>query len=91
MRLKSIASLCKARKAVTICSGGGCQYVGNGWACYLVPGKLELNKENVLTIFDIPEDKQPDWMVWEESLRDLMADVLEGEEQAEIYPFDLNC
>lgn len=57
MRLKSIASLCKARKAVTICSGGGCQYVGNGWACYLVPGKLELNKENVLTIFDIPEDK----------------------------------
>ena len=27
----------------------------------------------------------------EEGMLDLMVDVLEGEEQAEIYPFDLNC
>lgn len=30
-------------------------------------------------------------MVQEESLLGLMADVLQGEEQAEIYPFDLDC
>lgn len=91
MKLKSIASLCKARKMVHIYSDGFCQYIGQGSACWLVPGKLELNKENVLTIFDIPEDKQPDWMIQEESLLDLMTDVLGGEEQAEIYPFDLAC
>lgn len=91
MKLKSIASLCKNRKMVYIYSGSGCQYIGQGCACWMVPGTLEVSKGNVLTIFDIPEDKQPDWMVWEESLLDLMADVLQGEEQAEIYPFDLNC
>ena len=91
MKLKSIASLCKNRKMVYIYSGSGCQYIGQGCACWLVPGTLEVSKGNVLTIFDIPEDKQADWMVQEESLLGLMADVLQGEEQAEIYPFDLDC
>lgn len=91
MKLKSIASLCKNRKMVYIYSGSGCQYIGQGCACWMVPGTLEVSKGNVLTIFDITEDKQPDWMVQEEGMLDLMVDVLEGEEQAEIYPFDLNC
>ena len=30
MKLKSIASLCKARKMVYIYSGSGCQYIGQG-------------------------------------------------------------
>lgn len=86
-----MASLCKNRKMVYIYSGSGCQYIGQGCACWMVPGTLEVSKGNVLTIFDITEDKQPDWMVQEEGMLDLMVDVLEGEEQAEIYPFDLNC
>lgn len=91
MKLKSIASLCKNRKMVYIYSGSGCQYIGQGCACWLVPGTLEVSRDNVLTIFDVPEDKQSDWMVQKAWLLDLMVDVLEGEEQAEIYPFDLNC
>ena len=41
MKLKSIASLCKNRKMVYIYSGSGCQYIGQGCACWLVPGTLE--------------------------------------------------
>ena len=40
MKLKSIASLCKNRKMVYIYSGGGYQYIGQGCACWLVPGTL---------------------------------------------------
>ena len=38
MKLKSIASLCKNRKMVYIYSGSGCQYIGQGCACWMVPG-----------------------------------------------------
>lgn len=46
MKLKSIASLCKNRKMVYIYSGSGCQYIGQGCACWMVPGTLEVSKGN---------------------------------------------
>lgn len=93
MKLKSVATLCKERKMVSLYFGKSGQYIGNETAFYLVPEKLELDQDNVLIIFDIPKDKQSCWMVEETSLPEniSMADVLEGEEQARIYPFDVCC
>lgn len=54
MKLKCIAALCKGRKMVCIHSGNNSQYVGDGSACYLVPGELTLDRDNVLIIFDVP-------------------------------------
>lgn len=93
MKLKSVAALCKERKMVSLYSGKSGQYIGNETAFYLVPEKLELEQDNVLIIFDIPKDKQNCWMVEESPLPKNIniADVLEGEEQALIYPFDIYC
>lgn len=93
MKLKSVAALCKERKMVSLYSGKSGQYIGNETAFYLVPEKLELDQDNVLIIFDIPKDKQNCWMVEESPLPKNIniADVLEGEEQALIYPFDIYC
>lgn len=93
MKLKSVATLCKERKMVSLYSGKSGQYIGNETAFYLVPEKLELDQDNVLIIFDIPKDKQSCWMVEETSLPENIstADVLEGEEQAVIYQFDVCC
>lgn len=78
---------------VSLYSGKSGQYIGNETAFYLVPEKLELDQDNVLIIFDIPKDKQNCWMVEESPLPKNIniADVLEGEEQALIYPFDIYC
>ncbi len=91
MKLKSVATICKERKMVSLYFGKSGQYIGNEAAFYLVPEKLELDQDNVLIIFDIPKDKQNCWMVEESPLPKniSIADVLEGEEQALIYPFDI--
>lgn len=93
MKLKSVATICKERKMVSLYFGKSGQYIGNEAAFYLVPEKLELDQDNVLIIFDIPKDKQNCWMVEETPLPKniSLADVLEGEEQALIYPFDIYC
>lgn len=93
MKLKCIAALCKGRKMVCIHSGNNSQYVGDGSACYLVPGELTLDRDNVLIIFDVPEDKQDSWTISSTGFPETisMADVLEGEEQALIYPVELCC
>ncbi len=93
MKLKCIAALCKGRKMVCIHSGNNSQYVGDGSACYLVPGELTLDRDNVLIIFDVPEDKQDSWTISSTGFPETisMADVLEGKEQALIYPVELCC
>ena len=93
MKLKCIAALCKGRKMVCIHSDNNSQYVGDGSACYLVPGELTLDRDNVLIIFDVPEDKQDSWTISSTGFPQTisMADVLEGEEQALIYPIELCC
>lgn len=93
MKLKCIAALCKGRKMVCIHSDNNSQYVGDGSACYLVPGELTLDRDNVLIIFDVPEDKQDSWTISSTGFPQTisMADVLEGEEQALIYPVELCC
>lgn len=92
MKLKSIASLCKSRKTADICTDTyGNQYLGNGSAYYLMPAELELDEENILFIFDVPKDKQADWMVKCMEIPQYLpvADIEKGETQAETVPIEL--
>ena len=92
MKLKSIASLCKSRKTADICTDTyGNQYLGNGSAYYLMPSELELDEENILFIFDVPKDKQADWMVKCMEIPQYLpvADIEKGETQAETVPIEL--
>lgn len=68
MKIKNIAAICKKNKYAVICeryteSGGVIQYIGDGAAAYPVTGLPALNKESLLTIFDVPEKQWEDWSV----------------------------
>lgn len=69
MKIKNIAAICKKNKSVVLFerydSNGevALQYIGDGGAVYPVVGLPTLDKESVLTIFDIPEKQREDWYV----------------------------
>lgn len=68
MKIKNIAAICKKNKYAVIYerygeSGGVIQYVGDGAAAYPVTGLPKLDKESLLTIFDVPEKQREDWFV----------------------------
>ena len=68
MKIKNIAAICKKNKYAVIYErytegGGVVQYIGDGAAAYPVTGLPELDKESLLTIFDVPEKQREDWFV----------------------------
>lgn len=69
MKFKNIVAICKKNKNVVLFerySGNSetpLQYIGDGAAVYPVTGLPPLDKESVLTIFDIPEKSREDWLV----------------------------
>ena len=92
MKLKNIAALCKNRKVAYILTDRfQNQYIGNGDAFYLMPAELELNAENILIIFDIPQEKRREWKVASTIPPECLPteDVVDTEQQAEIIPIDL--
>lgn len=92
MKLKNIAALCKNRKVAFILTDRfQNQYIGNGDAFYLMPAELELNAENILIIFDIPQEKRSEWRVTSTIPPEGLPteDVVDTEQQAEIIPIDL--
>lgn len=92
MKLKSIASLCKSRKTADIYTDTyGNQYLGNGSAYYLMPAELELDSSNILIIFDIPKEKQGEWMITYGIMPQYLPveDVVEDETPAKIIQLEL--
>ena len=92
MKLKNIAALCKNRKVAYILTDRfQNQYIGNGDAFYLMPAELELNAENILIIFDIPQEKRSEWKVTSTIPPECLPteNVVDTEQQAEIIPIDL--
>ena len=72
MKIKNIAAICKKNKYAVIYerygeSGGVIQYIGDGAAAYPVTGLPALDKESLLTIFDVPEKQREDWLHRSES------------------------
>lgn len=67
MKIKNIAAICKKNKYAVIyeryTEGGVVQYIGDGAAAYPVTGLPALDKESLLTIFDVPEKQREDWFV----------------------------
>jgi len=62
MKLKTIASLFKKHKHLTIYTAGdGVQWVSNGSALYSMRGLPHMTPEAILRIFDIPTDKHKEW------------------------------
>ena len=66
MKINKIAAICKKSKQVVIYRDPNdydAHYIGDSHAIYLVTGLPELDKNGILTIFDVPEDKKEEWIV----------------------------
>ena len=69
MKIKNIAAICKKNKYIVLferysASGENVtQYIGDGGAVYPVVGLPPLNKENILTIFDVSEKDRENYLV----------------------------
>ena len=62
MKIKAIASAFKRNKHLIIyTTPNGGQWIGNGNALYSMEGMPELTAEQVLQMFDVPEEKRADW------------------------------
>lgn len=78
MKIKKLAAICKKKKRAIIYerqiddTDAVQQYISDGYAIYPVFGLPRLDKENLLTIFDVD---QSEWNKWHVSIRDTAPDV----------------
>ena len=68
MKIKALAAICKKNKNVAVynyADGDGelIQYVSDYGAIYPLYGLPWMEKENILTIFDVPEKDREKWLV----------------------------
>lgn len=69
MKLNAVASAFKKNKSLYILDDShGNQWLSNLGAYYLITGFPKLVAANVLTMFDIPEDKHSDWDCYEREM-----------------------
>lgn len=68
MKIKQIESILKAEKTIIVSETSACQWLGNGAAFYPVYNLPKLTKENIFTLFDVPEDKRDKFYFEERSL-----------------------
>jgi len=85
MKIKEIAKVCDGRKRVILVNKFGNeeegtpfvrQFAGDGAAFYPLDGMPTLDEENILTVFDVPKDKQATWTVEEQDAAGLMQDCV---------------
>lgn len=61
MKLKQIESIIKPNKNVCLHLTEDAQWLGDGCAMYPIYGMPLLTEENILTMWDVPEDKREKW------------------------------
>ncbi len=96
MKIKKIAAICKPWKRVDLITKSegrtiDAQYIKAGAGIYPVRGLPAINPEQLLTLFDIPENKRDDWTA--ERLppdpdRYNLADMDEHERPVYMIPFE---
>lgn len=85
MKLKQIESILKPNKNVMLYTTDEAQWIGDGGAMYPIYGMPHLTEENILIMWDIPEDKRGKWCFrYGDSLHPSMfADSVDGEQLIE--------
>ena len=70
MKIKQIESILKSSKTIIISKTDSCLWLSNGYAYYPIHNIPKLTKENIFTMFDIPEDKRNKFYCDERGLPD---------------------
>ena len=82
MKLKQIESILKPNKNIVLYTTEAAQWIGDDSAMYPIYGMPHLTEENILVMWDIPEDKREKWHFrYGDSLHPSMfADSVYGEQ-----------
>jgi hypothetical protein len=61
LKLKQIESIIKPNKNVCLYMAEDAQWIGDGCAMYPIYGMPHLTEDNILTMWDVPEEKREKW------------------------------
>jgi len=88
MKLKAIGAITNKAKQLVLLDDGERQWVGDGYAFYLLPESLgQLTEKTACAIFDIPEEKAAAWRMKRQEMPDAFDTTDEGTEE-EIVVYD---
>lgn len=74
MKIKSVTSICKSNKTIILSENKSYQWISDGAAIYPMFGLPKMTKDQVLTMFDIPEDKRNGFYFEEKSFPKICFD-----------------
>ena len=88
MKLKAIGAITNKVKQLILLDDGPRQWVGDGYAFYLLPESLgQLTEKTACAIFDIPEEKAAAWRMKRQEMPDAFDTTDEGTDE-EIVVYD---
>jgi len=88
MKLKAIGAILNKVKQLIILDDGPRQWIGDGYAFYLLPESLgELNERSACAVFDIPEEKAASWTIKRQDMPEAYDTTDEGD-GSEIVAYD---
>ena len=88
MKLKAIGAITNKVKQLILLDDGPRQWVGDGYAFYLLPESLgQQTEKTACAIFDIPEEKAAAWRMKRQEMPDAFDTTDEGTEE-EIVVYD---
>lgn len=88
MKLKAIGAITNKAKQLVLLDDGERQWVGDGYAFYLLTESLgQLTEKTACAIFDIPEEKAAAWRMKRQEMPDAFDTTDEGTEE-EIVVYD---
>ena len=87
MKLSKIGALCKAQKRFTVCNVRGEQWLSDGAGYYPLGDLPRLDGDNVLVMFDVPEDKREKYYIEEKSGMPAGIDVSDSAEGEALLRF----
>ena len=90
MKLKAIGAITSKVKQMILLDDGQCQWVGDGYAFYLLPESLgHLTERTACAIFDISDEKAANWRIKRQDMPSAYDTSDEGNE--EFLQYDMNC
>jgi len=91
MKLKAVGAIVSRVKQLILLDDGASQWIGDGYAFYLVPESLgQLTPATVCAIFDVSEDKAANWRIKRQNMPEAYDTTDDGDGREEILVYDLN-
>ena len=91
MKLKAVGAILGKVKQLILLDDGSRQWVGDGYAFYLLPESFgKLNERAACAIFDIQDEKAANWRIRRKDLPEVYDVSDDGDGREEFLSYDLN-